>query len=60
VKWTPNNTGTEISQYVTIDGIEHEMNPSNHEVTFTLGETAASFILDDSVFGLLDSNILGF
>lgn len=60
VKWTPNDTGTEISQYVLIDGIEHTLNPAYHEVTFTLGETTASFILDDLTFGVLDSNILGF
>lgn len=60
VKWTPNGTGTEISQYVTIDGIEHTLNPAQHDVTFTLGETSASFILDSSSFGVLDTNILGF
>jgi len=60
VGWTPNNTGSTISQYVTIDQIEHAIQPDFHTVTFTLSETTAAFILDDALFGVLDSNNLGF
>ena len=61
VTWTPNGTGSAISQYVTIDAIEHRANPSFHEITFTLSETTAAFILDSATFGVLDSTTpLGF
>lgn len=60
VSWTPNGVGSPISQYVTIEGIEHRANPSTHFVTFTLSETFASFLLDSAAFGVLDVNVLGF
>lgn len=60
VKWTPNLTGAQISQIVSIDAIEHAIGVDRHEVTFTLSEAAAGFILDDAVYGVLDSSILGF
>jgi hypothetical protein len=60
VSWTPNNVGSAISQYVTIDAIEHAISPADHQITFTLSETIAAFILDDPAWGVLDTNILGF
>lgn len=60
VNWTPNNVGSAISQVVTIDGIEHQANPAEHFVTFTLSQSIAAFTLDDSVYGVLNSNVLGF
>lgn len=60
VTWTPNNIGSAISQYVTIDAIEHAISPADHQITFTLSQTIAAFILDDATFGVLDSNALGF
>lgn len=60
VNWTPNNIGSPISQYCTIEGISHEASPSYHYVTLTLSKTFASFQLDSSVFGVLDQNNLGF
>lgn len=60
VTWTPNLTGDPIAQYHTIDGIEHSIVPGRHEVTFTLSETVSAFILDDSAFGVLDSDRLGY
>jgi hypothetical protein len=60
VRWTPNQTGSQISQVVSIDAIEHAIGVDTHQVTFTLSESAAGFILDDTVFGLLDTGILGF
>lgn len=60
VSWTPNNVGDPISQYVTIDQIEHNADPVRHTVTFTLSQTQAAFVLDDAVFGRLDYNTLGF
>ena len=60
VNFTPNNTGSAISQYATIEQIEHQASPQEHRVTFTLSKTTASFILDDATFGTLDYNSLGF
>ena len=60
VAWTPNNIGSAISQIVTVDQIEHDAAPDRHNVTFTMSETIAAFILDDTVYGVLDSGILGF
>jgi hypothetical protein len=60
VNFTPNNVGTAISQYSTIEQIEHRATPEEHRITFTLSKTTASFILDDLIFGTLDNNSLGF
>lgn len=60
VNWTPNAVGSAISQPVVIDGIEHNATPAQHDVTFTLSETQVAFILDDSTFGQLDDDSLGF
>lgn len=60
VVWTPNGSGDAISRYANVDGIEHMAVPGWHEVTFTLSETIAGFILDDSTFGVLDTSLLGF
>ena len=60
VSWTPNGVGSAVTQIVSIDGIEHQATPAMHEVTFTLSQTLAAFILDDPVFGVLDDDILGF
>ena len=60
VNYTPNDVGSAISQYSTIEQIEHQATPKEHRITFTLSKTTASFILDDAVFGTLDNNSLGF
>jgi len=60
VVWQPQGTGSTITQFVTIDGIEHKAIPTFHEITFTLSETQAAFLLDDAVFGRLDFNNLGY
>jgi hypothetical protein len=58
--WTPNGVGSAISQYLTIEGIEHQADPATHFVTFTLSQTQASFQLDSSDFGVLDEDRIGF
>lgn len=58
--WAPGGVGAPISQYLTIEGIEHDADPGQHFVTFTLSKTFASFQLDSSQFGVLDTNVLGF
>jgi len=61
VQWTPNNIGAQVSQLVTIDGIEFLATPAACSISFTMSETTAAFILDDPDFGILDNNnILGF
>jgi hypothetical protein len=60
VSWTPNGVGAAVTQIVSIDGIEHQADPAQHLVTFTMSQTLAAFILDDPVFGVLDDDILGF
>lgn len=60
VTWTPNSVGSAISQIVTVDAIEHDAAPDRHNVTFTMSETIAAFILDDTIYGVLDDDILGF
>ena len=58
VQVTPPNSSS--AQIVTIDGIEHDADPQQHRVVFRMSETAAAFILDDTLFGTLDNNPLGF
>lgn len=60
VTWTPNNVGSAISQFVTVEGIEHRSDPATHFVTLTLSETFAAFQLDSATFGVLNQNVLGF
>jgi len=60
VTWTPNGVGDALSQLVTIDGVEFAGTPARRTVSFTMSETAAGFILDDLVFGVLGNNILAF
>ena len=60
VTWTPNGIGSALSQTVTIDGIDFKATPASRTISFTMSETAAGFILDSSVFGVLDANALAF
>ena len=61
VKFTPNGIGSAIDQYALITGITHRTNSISHSVTIGLSTLDyANFILDDSVFGQLDDDRLGF
>jgi hypothetical protein len=60
VEFTPSNIGSVVSQIVSIDQISHEISVDTHDVTFTLSQALAAFILDDALFGVLDEDILGF
>jgi len=60
VTWTPGGVGTALSQYVTIDSIEHAADPAQHHVTFTMSESFQAFQLDSAVFGQLNDDPLGF
>jgi hypothetical protein len=61
VKFTPNGIGSAIDQYALITGITHRTNSISHSVTIGLSTLDyANFVLDDSVFGRLDDDRLGF
>lgn len=59
VTWTPNALGSAITQYCTVEGIEVDATPNGIYMKFTLAKTFASFLLDSSTFGVLDTNALG-
>jgi hypothetical protein len=61
VKFTPNGIGSAIDQYALITGITHRTNSISHSVTIGLSTLDyANFVLDDSVFGQLNDDRLGF
>jgi hypothetical protein len=61
IKYTPNGVGSQIDKYAAIIRIDHEIQPMQHMVVFGFQTIdTASFVLDSDVFGILDSNVLGF
>ena len=61
IKYTPNGVGSQIDKYAAIIRISHEIQPEQHMVVFGFQTIdTASFVLDSDVFGILDSNLLGF
>jgi len=61
VKFTPNQIGSAIDQYAIIIGIAHGIGIDQHQVTYKLARVAfLPFVLDDEIFGLLDSGILAY
>ena len=60
IKFTPNRIGSQIVKYGQITGIEHRVGIFVHELTFRFRTLEyAEFVLDDAVFGLLDTGQLG-
>jgi hypothetical protein len=61
IRFTPNQTGTQIDKYASIIAIEHDIKPMSHRITYGF-ETLdyASLVLDDLVFGLLNDGRLSF
>jgi len=60
VKYTPNGTGSVIQKYVRIIGVNHDISPGSHFVTYQLESIKnPSLVLDDSEFGKLDYYSLG-
>lgn len=61
VVYTPSGIGDPIDQFVRLDQIEHNIDPTQHRVrlSFSQGEPPA-LVLDSATFGLLDVNTLGF
>lgn len=59
VTFTP-AVGSAITQYATLDRIEHTISPASHVVTLSMSQAQPSFVLDSSLFGILDTDRLGF
>lgn len=61
VSITPGGIGSSIDRYAQIFRISHNVEPGRHDVTFNFDPLEfASLVLDDAVFGKLDSGRLGF
>ena len=61
IKFTPNQTGTQIEKYGQVIKISHSQVPGRHDVMFGFDSLEfAPLVLDDAVFGKLDVGRLGF
>lgn len=61
VQFTPNGEGVEIDRFAQIIGIDHSVGLDSHLVSFSFDSLEFSpFVLDDAVFGKLDTARLGF
>lgn len=61
VTFTPNGIGDPIARYAQVNKIEHSIGVDRHEVTYGFGSLQFAFlVLNDSGFGILDSNALAF
>jgi hypothetical protein len=59
--FTPNNTPPAILKYGRVIGLSHNVTLSEHRMTINFQTLdTASLVLDDTVFGLLDYNKLGY
>lgn len=60
VIFTPNGTGSAISRYVRIIGVQHSIDSGSHLITFQFDSIRVpSLVLDDASFGILDTNVMG-
>lgn len=48
-----------VAKYGIVEGVQHEINISEHKITFSLSPAQGTFRLDSAVFGVLNSNTLG-
>ena len=61
VVFTPNGIGDAIDKYGQVIAIEHAKDVGQHNIRFGLASADfASLVLDDTLFGKLDTNTLGF
>lgn len=55
VEFTPPGGGAQIQKYALVEGIEHQVAIDTHRTSFRLSSLDdAPFVLDDTVFGVLD------
>lgn len=60
VVFTPNKIGPPITKTLRIIGIDHSIDVDQHRISFRFAEVKTQvLILNDSSYGLLDSNVLG-
>ena len=58
---TPQGVGAAITKTLIVEGVKHTITPDNWTVTFNTSPTNnAPFVLDSSVLGVLNTNILGY
>lgn len=61
VKFTPNKVGSPILRYGQIISVSNEIGVDRHRVIYGIGSVQYSFlVLDDTGFGILDTNALAF
>ena len=61
IKFTPNKIGSPIQRYGQVISIAHSIGLDSHNITFSVGSLQYSFlVLDDTGFGILDTNALAF
>jgi hypothetical protein len=60
IVYTPSAVGSAISAYQRVVGVNHSITPDTHRVSFNLAEYGNKFRLDSALFGVLDTNILGY
>lgn len=57
----PQSVGSAISKELLLEGIEHNITPTNWETVYSFSPVPTNyFVLDSSVFGRLDINVLGY
>lgn len=54
------SVGSAITQFAVVDRIAHSITPGRHVVTLFMSQAQPSFILDNTTFGQLDDDVLGF
>lgn len=54
------SVGSAITQFAVVDRIAHSITPGRHVVTLSMSQAQPSFILDNTTFGQLDDDVLGF
>lgn len=61
IKFTPNGVGDPILQYGEVIKLDHEIEQIRHDITIGIAGLDWTFlVLDDTLFGTLDVNHLGF
>ena len=61
IKFTPNNVGDAIEQYGEVIKLDHNIQKIRHDVTIGLAALDWTFlVLDDTLFGTMGNNYLGF
>ena len=61
LRFTPNNVGDPIEQYGQVIRLDSEISNDRHDITIGLTSLDWTFlVLDDAVFGILDTDHLAF